>query len=166
MSELDMQSNDTSDREMVITRLIAAPRELVFKAFTDVEHISSWWGPDGFSTTTYSMDVRPGGEWRYTMHGPDGRDYENRVFYLEVTPPERLVYRHGGDDEVKGGVSFESTVTFVQQDGKTLVTLRGLFPTAAEFKRVAEEYGAIEGGHQTLARLARFVEHQWAQSAS
>lgn len=157
-SELDMESANTSDREMVITRLIDAPRELVFKTFTDVEHVSKWWGPNGFTTTTYSMDVRPGGEWRYVMHGPDGRDYENRVFYLEITPPERLVYRHGGEEEVKGGVSFESTVTFVEQGGKTLVTLKGVFPTAAERNRVVEEYGAIEGGEQTLARLAQFVE--------
>src|SRR5258705_101160 len=86
------------DREMLITRLFDAPRELVFGAWTDPERIANWWGPTGFTTTTSAMDVRPGGVWRFVMHGPDGRDYQNKIVYMEVVPPERLVYRHAGDD--------------------------------------------------------------------
>src|SRR5689334_18469516 len=75
MSARKNNPSDSSDREIVITRVIDAPRELVFAAFTDAEHISNWWGPNGFRTTTYEKDVRPGGVWRFTMHGPDGTDY-------------------------------------------------------------------------------------------
>lgn len=77
-----------------------APRELVFRAWTDPKHLAQWWGPNGFSTTTSAFDLRPGGVWRFVMHGPDGRDYENRVTFDEVVPPERLVYHRGGGDDV------------------------------------------------------------------
>jgi uncharacterized protein YndB with AHSA1/START domain len=147
---------DTADREMVITRLIAAPQELVFEAWTDPAHLASWWGPDGFATTTSAFDMRPGGVWRFVMHGPDGRDYENRITFDEVVRPERLVYRHSGDEDVEP-VRFTTTVTFVPDDGKTRVTLRAVFPTAAERERVVKEYGAVEGGKQTLARLDQYV---------
>ncbi len=78
---------DTADREIVITRLIAAPPELVFEAWTDPEHLAAWWGPDGFTTTTTALDMRPGGVWRFVMHGPDGRDYENRITFEEIVRP-------------------------------------------------------------------------------
>ncbi len=150
---------DTTDREMVITRLIAAPPELVFEAWTDPKHLAAWWGPNGFTTTTSAFDMRPGGVWRFVMHGPDGRDYENRITFEEIVRPERIVYRHGGGDDVEP-VSFNTTVTFAPEDGKTRVTLRALFPTAAERDRVVKEYGAVEGGKQTLARLDRYVSER------
>lgn len=74
-------AGDTADREIVITRVFDAPREQVFDAWTDSEHVSQWWGPNGFTTTTHEMDVRPGGVWRFIMHGPDGVDYKNRIVY-------------------------------------------------------------------------------------
>jgi uncharacterized protein YndB with AHSA1/START domain len=80
----------TTDREIVTTRVFDAPREMVFDAWTDPKHIGQWWGPIGFTTTTHEMDVRPGGVWRFTMHGPDGRDYKNRIVYTEIVRPERL----------------------------------------------------------------------------
>jgi uncharacterized protein YndB with AHSA1/START domain len=83
-----------SDREIVLTRVFDAPPETVFEAFTDPERVVHWWGPQGFATTVHEMDVRPGGEWRFTMHGPDGWDYRNRIVYLEVARPERIVYKH------------------------------------------------------------------------
>ncbi len=150
---------DTADREMVITRLIAAPPELVFEAWTTPEHLATWWGPNGFTTTTSAFDMRPGGVWRFVMHGPDGRDYENRITFDEIVRPERIVYRHGGGEDVKP-VTFNTTVTFTPEDGKTRVTLRAVFPTAAERDRVVEEYGAVEGGKQTLARLDQYVSER------
>ena len=75
---------DTADREIVVMRLFDAPRELVFAAWTDPKHLAQWWGPTGFSTTTRSIDIRSGGVWRFVMHGPDGRDYENRITYVEI----------------------------------------------------------------------------------
>jgi uncharacterized protein YndB with AHSA1/START domain len=156
MSEKNSTISETSDRELVFTRLLNAPRELVFKAWTDPEHVSQWWGPNGFRTTTHEMNVKPGGVWRFIMHGPDGRDYPNKIVFSEVVKPERLVYSHS-DDEGFEPVSFHVSVAFEDQDGKTKLTMRMLFDSAAELQRVAREYGAIEGAHQTLARLDEYL---------
>src|SRR5882672_685957 len=121
---------DTSDREITATRLFDAPRDLVFAMYTEQKHIEQWWGPRGFTTTTAEMKVVPSGTWRFTMHGPDGRDYKNRIVYLEVDRPNRLVYKH---DPEKGTepVNFEVTITFVEKSGKTEVNVRMVFPSAA-----------------------------------
>lgn len=145
---------ETADREMVLTRVLDAPRELVWEVWTDPQHIGQWWGPRGFTTTTYSMDVRPGGVWRFVMHGPDGVDYKNKIVYIEIVKPERLVYNHG-DDEGEAG-QFHVTVTFAAQGGKTKVTMRVLFASAAERDKVVKS-GAVEGGKQTLERLAEHL---------
>ena len=129
------------------SRLLDAPRDLVFDAWTDPEQVVQWWGPRGFTTTTHEMEVKPGGVWRFVMHGPDGRDYQNKITYLEVVRPERLVYKHGGDEDPEP-VSFQTTVTFVAEGDKTRVTMRAVFPTAEERDRVVKEYGAVEGGEQ------------------
>ncbi len=149
-------TTSTADREIVTKRTFDAPRELVFKAWTDPEHIGEWWGPTGFTTTTSEMDVRPGGTWRFIMHGPDGVDYPNLVTYIEVEPPERLVYTHG-DDDGDMSVQFVTTVTLVDRGGKTELTMQALFATAAERDRVIAEVGAIEGANQTLGRLAEYL---------
>lgn len=155
--ELDALSRAAAEeREIVITRLIDAPRALVFDAWTDPEHIGRWWGPRGFTTTTHSMDVKPGGEWRFVMHGPDGTDYKNKIVYLEVAKPERLVYKHEGG-EGDEAVKFQSSVTFAELGGKTNVTLRMVFATAAARDFVIKKHGAIEGGKQTLERLAEHL---------
>ncbi|HYR27592.1 MAG TPA: SRPBCC family protein [Thermoanaerobaculia bacterium] len=144
----------TSDREIVLTRVYDAPRDLVFTAWTDPRHLAKWYGPDGFTITTHEIDVRPGGHWNFMMHGPDGRDYPNRIVYHEVVRPERLVFAHGDDT---GSISFNVIVTFEQEKKKTRVTLRNIFATAEERDRVEREHGAIEGGNQTMARLAEHL---------
>lgn len=154
------EPSSTADREIVISRVFAAPRALVYKAFTDPVHVGRWWGPNGFSITTEVMDLRVGGVWRYVMHGPDGVDYPNWTRYLEVVPGERLVYDHGGDAEGTP-VQFQVTVTFVEVAGKTVLTMRSVFPTKEARDFVVENYGAIEGGRQTLAR---FAEHLWGRA--
>src|SRR5215217_2084562 len=106
----------TADREIVISRVISAPRELVFEAFTEVRHLSRWWGPDGFTTTTTSFEFRVGGEWDFVMHGPDGTDY-----------PERIALLHG---ESRGDPNaFESVLTFEQDGAATRIEMRTVFPT-------------------------------------
>jgi uncharacterized protein YndB with AHSA1/START domain len=140
-----------ADREIVITRVLDAPRDAVWAAWTDPAQVPRWFGPQGFTTTVHEMDVRPGGAWRFTMHGPDGVDYENDAVYEEVAEPERLRYRYGPDEE--GHPGFVSTITFEDQDGKTRITLRTVFESAAERDRQVEEVRAIEGGNQTLDRL-------------
>ncbi|HZW08377.1 MAG TPA: SRPBCC family protein [Phycisphaerales bacterium] len=156
-----------SEREIVLSRVYDAPPELVWRAWTDPEHIGRWWGPTGFTTTTHRIEVRPGGQWRFVMHGPDGTDYENLVTYVEVVEPERLVYRHGGAKDVEPvdftvTATFEKlvTATFDSADGagtRTRVTLRMVFPSPESRDFAVREYGAIEGGRQTLARLAEHL---------
>ncbi len=152
----ESEATTALDREIVIDRLVDAPRELVWKAWTELQHLERWWGPNGFTTTTREIDVRPGGVWRFIMHGPDGTDFKNRIVFREVTPPARLVYAHDDDGEGASG-EFLTTVTFVDVGGKTEVTMRSLFASKAERDRVVEEFGAIEGGKQTLARLAAYL---------
>ncbi len=147
---------NSADRELVFTRVFHAPRDLVFGAWTDPQHIGELWGPNGFRTTTHEMDVRPGGVWRFIMHGPDGVDYPNRIVYDEVAQPERLVYTHSGG---KAGetADFQATVTFAEQGAKTRLTMRMVFPSAADRDRVVRVYHADEGGRQNLERLAAYL---------
>ena len=149
-------ASPTADREILITRPVRAPRDLVFTAFTDPRHVAQWWGPDGFTLTTHRMDVRPGGTWRFVMHGLDGTDYPNRITYRAVVPPERLEYDHGSDVDDDPN-AFAVTVTFTERDGTTTITMRSVFATAAARDFVVTRYGAIEGGRQTLRRLEEYL---------
>jgi uncharacterized protein YndB with AHSA1/START domain len=158
-SNIDLQSDPHS---IIGSREFDAPRDLVFAAFTDPKHLAQWWGPDGFTTTTSAFEFRVGGTWRFVMHGPDGRDYQNRVTYDEIVPGERIVYRHGGGDDVEP-VRFKTTVTFEDLGGKTRITWRGQFPSAEERARVIKDYGADKGLAETMARLAEFVAGQARQ---
>ena len=139
------------------TREFDAPRELVFRAFTDPKHLAQWWGPEGFTTTTSHFEFRPGGTWRFVMHGPDGRDYQNRITFDEIVPNERIAYRHGGGDDVEP-VKFSQTVTFEDLGGgRTRIVWHGVFPNAEARDFVIKEYGADKGLVQTMARLAGYV---------
>jgi uncharacterized protein YndB with AHSA1/START domain len=155
--------SSTADREIVTTRLIDAPRELVYEAWTHPEHIGHWFGPDGFTTVTKSMDVRPGGAWRFVMHGPDGTDWPNVITYEEVTPPARLVYLHGDDKETD---MFHVTVTLDDENGKTALTMRAVFKTAEAREFVVRERGAIEGGKQTVSKLEQYVREMRGRGAA
>ncbi len=143
------------DREIVLSRVIDAPRELVFEAFTEVRHLSRWWGPEGFSTTTRSLDFRVGGEWDFVMHGPDGTDYPEWITWTEIIAPERIAMLHGESREDPN--AFESVLTF-QPDGEaTRIEMRTVFPTQELRQEAVEKYHAIEGGQQTLGNLAAYV---------
>jgi uncharacterized protein YndB with AHSA1/START domain len=145
----------TADREIVISRFISAPRELVFEAFTEVRHLSQWWGPDGFTTTTRAFEFGVGGEWDFVMHGPDGTDYQEWISWTEIAPPERIALLHGahrGDPD-----AFESFLTFAPDGAATRVDMRTVFPTKQLRDEAAEKYHAIEGGQQTLSNLAAYV---------
>jgi uncharacterized protein YndB with AHSA1/START domain len=147
-----------TDREIVVSRAFDAPRELVWEAWTKPEHVAKWWGPNGFTTTIEEFDVSPGGRFKQVMHGPDGTDYPNLSIFREIVPSERIVYSHGGGKQGGVGAHFEATWTFEAiGKGRTRVTGRLLFPTAEDRDFVVKEYGAIEGGKQTLARLAAHV---------
>lgn len=141
----------TADREIITTRVVDAPRELVWKAWTDREQVAQWWGPNGFTNTIQEMDMRPGGVWRFVMHGPDHVDYQNKIIFEEIVKPERLAYTH------VSGPKFQATATFDEQGGKTKLTMRMVFDTAAERDRTVQVFGAIEGAKQTLERLNQHV---------
>lgn len=148
---------ETDPRSIIGTRVFDAPRDRVFSAWTDPKHLAQWWGPNGFTTTTYLFEFRPGGVWRFVMHGPDGHDYQNRITFDEIVAPERIVYRHGGGDDVEP-VQFIQTVIFEDLgNGQTRMTWRGKFPSAEERARVIREYGADKGLVQTMARLADYA---------
>jgi uncharacterized protein YndB with AHSA1/START domain len=148
----------TADRELVITRVVDAPRELVWEAMTNPQHLIHWWGPRGFTTKVEKMDVRVGGVWKHVMQGPDAANYPNKSVFKEVLRPERIVFSHGGRRAGGPGVSFVSTWTFDAVDaGKTKVTIRMVFPSAQERDRVVKEFGALEGGKQTLERLGEYL---------
>jgi uncharacterized protein YndB with AHSA1/START domain len=151
MNESNNDVTGTADREIVTERVFDAPRELVYKAWTDPEHVAQWWGPNGFTNTIHEMDVRPGGVWRFIMHGPDGTDYKNEIEYLEVVKPELLVYLHGSTPK------FHVTVNFEDQNGKTKVTMRMLFDTAEQRDKTVKTFGAIEGAKQTFERLGQHL---------
>jgi uncharacterized protein YndB with AHSA1/START domain len=150
-------STNISDREIVISRVFDAPRELVWEAWTNPEHVAQWWGPNGFTTTIKKMDFRVGGVWKHVMHGPDGIDYPNSSVFKEIVKPERIVFAHGGRREGGPGAHFVATWTFEALDKQTRLTMRLVFDTPAERELVVTEFGAIEGGKQTLARLAEFL---------
>src|ERR1700749_3596832 len=145
----------TADREIVISRVISAPRGLVFEAFTEVRHLSRWWGPEGFTTTRRAFEFRLGGEWEFVLHGPDGTDYQEWISWTEIAPPERIALRHGEfrDDPD----AFESFLTFGSDGAATRIEMPTVFPTKQLRDEAAEKYHAIEGGQQTLANLAAYV---------
>ncbi|MBZ0201799.1 MAG: SRPBCC family protein [Ignavibacteria bacterium] len=145
------------DNEMIFTRIINAPRELVFEVWTDPKHLEKWWGPDGFSLSTSEYDLKSGGVWRFIMHGPDGKDFPNRVVFTEVSKPSLLKYRHTGDDETEW-IKFEVIITFEDLGNKTRLKMESVFETKEDLQRVNEQYGAFEGGKQHLARLAEHLE--------
>ena len=145
----------TADREVAISRVIDAPRELVFEAFTEVRHLSQWWGPDGFTTTTRAFEFRVGGEWDFVMHGPDGTDYQEWITWTEIAPPERIALLHGESRDDPN--AFASVLTFEPAGAATRIEMRTLFPTKELRDEAVEKYHAIEGGRQTLSNLAVYV---------
>ncbi|MEJ0037344.1 MAG: SRPBCC domain-containing protein [Gammaproteobacteria bacterium] len=152
---MSARASSSADREVFITRIINAPRNLVFDAWVDSKHADKWMGPTGYTTVTQSMEVRPGGQWRFTMSGPQGV-FPSRVTYIEVQKPARLVYRHGADKDDDPD-AFDVTVTFEDLGDKTHITMHSVFPTAAARDKVVKEFKAIEGGYQTLERLEQQV---------
>lgn len=152
-----MDNDEIDDRTITISREINASLASVWRAWTDPEHLIKWWGPDGFTNTFHEIDVRVGGTWLFTMHGPDGVDYPNRIVFTEIVPMQRISFLH---DSGEGDPHpFHGTASFLETEGKTTVTLANEFASKEERDRIVEEVGAIEGGKQTLGRLAAYVEN-------
>jgi uncharacterized protein YndB with AHSA1/START domain len=148
--------------ELRITRVYDAPVALVWAAWTQDEHVRHWWGPRGFSLTTHSKDVRPGGTWVYTMHGPDGKDWPNFTRYHVVEPHAKLVYDHGATSE-DARPMFRVTATFTDLGGKTELDMRMVMASAEEAAQ-ARIFVKAAGGNGTWDRLAEFLEKQVTQA--
>ncbi|HET6329435.1 MAG TPA: SRPBCC family protein [Holophagaceae bacterium] len=146
-----MTSNQTyaTEREIISTRLLDAPRELVWKVWTDPQHLVHWWGPNGFTNSFETYDFRPGGEWRFVMHGADGTDYPNHSVFVEIVEPERIVLDH------LSGPRFRMEAAFEDRGGKTALSFRATFATEKDYEAV--KGFAIEGNRQTLSRLEDLV---------
>lgn len=138
-----------------ITRVYDAPLAAVWEAWAISEEVAQWWGPRGFTLTTHSRDLRTGGHWHYTMHGPDGTDYENTTQYLEVVPMQRMVYDHGGHQDRPP--LFRATALFTERDGRTQLDMSMAFATP---EVAVEMRGFIRkaGGETTWDRLAEYLE--------
>lgn len=147
------------DREIVLSRVINAPRELVFSAWAEPRHLPQWFGPAGFTVETKSMEIRVGGEWRFDMIAPDGTRYTNRMRFRRIESPNLIEIDHGADKDNDPGI-FRTTITFdAQSGGRTVITLRQLHPTKAQ-RDAKIGFGAVEFGYQTLDKLAQYVERQ------
>jgi uncharacterized protein YndB with AHSA1/START domain len=146
------KKNDTN--EIKINRVYDAPLSVVWDAWTDVAQVAQWWGPRGFTLTTHSKDLRTGGHWNYTMHGPDGTDYPNKTKYLEVQKHHKLVYDHGANDSQPA--LFRVTVYFSEVNGKTKMEMTMSLATveaATEIRKFIKK----AGGDGTWDRLAEYL---------
>ena len=148
---------ETLEREIVLCRVIDAPRERVFAAWVDPAQITQWFGPSGFTCDTQECDIRPGGRWCFTYTGPDGTKWPNRIDFVTIDPPRLIEMDHGsGQDD--DPIRFHVTVTFdAQSNGKTVLTMRQFHPSA-ERRNAVINFGAVEYGYQTLDKLARHLQ--------
>lgn len=149
-------NEETKDREIRVSRVIDAPREMVFDAFTDPNQIVQWWGPRGFENSGDKIDVRPGGEWTFIMNGPDGAQYPNRIVFDEIVRPEKITYTHSGDAPDDPD-AFKTTVLFDDVNGKTKITMTGVFPSKSARDYVVEQFGALQGAQDNLDKLEEHV---------
>jgi uncharacterized protein YndB with AHSA1/START domain len=144
-------ANSVEARSFLHNRLIDAPRERVFRAFSDPAHLAKWWGPNGFSSTFETFDLRKDGHWKFTMHGPDGKNYPNENVFTELDAPRRVVIEH------IVGHHFVLTIEFIEEaDGKTLVQWVQTFDSAEERERIA--VFVIEANEHNLDRLEAEVK--------
>ena len=149
---MESQKSSTQDRELRVSRLLNAPVELVWEAWTQPEHIANWWGPDGFTSTIAKMDMRPGGDWHLVLHGPDGTDYRNESVFGEIIPLEKIVYQHTSSP------IFTATITFEAQGEQTLLQWHMLFQSREEFIQVVKTYKADEGLKQNVVKLDAYLQ--------
>lgn len=146
--------------EILIERLYDAPVSAVWAAWTEPDQVAQWWGPRGFTITTHSKELRPGGIWHYTMHGPDGTDYVNKTLYHEVEAGSKLVYDHGANDE--RAPLFRVTALFTEQNGKTHLSMCMALATA-EAAEETRRFIKQAGGNSTWDRLGEYLDKQLQQ---
>ncbi|MBS1911339.1 MAG: SRPBCC domain-containing protein [Bacteroidetes bacterium] len=144
--------------DLVLTRILDAPRDLVFKVWTDPLHVQNWWGPHGFTNPVCEVDIRPGGALRITMRGPDGVLYPGGGTFHEIIEPERIVFTATAFEDESGVPKLEvlNTVTFVEEGGRTTLTLTAVVVKSTP--EIAEALAGMEAGwSQSLEKFAAEV---------
>jgi uncharacterized protein YndB with AHSA1/START domain len=149
---MENEQNSREGRELLISRMLNAPVELVWEAWTNPEHVANWWGPDGFTNTVTTMDMTVGGEWNLVMHGPDGTDYKNKSIFKEIIPFKKIVYEHVTSPK------FLTTIEFEAQGEKTFINWHMLFESKEQFIQVVKTFKADEGLKQNIDKLNVYVE--------
>ena len=134
------------DRQITATRIIDAPREKVFKAWTDADHLSRWWGPNGFTNTFHEFDPHPGGKWRFIMHGPDKKDYPNESIFIKIDPPAFIAFAHISPPRFQLQGIFE-----VAPGNKTKLVFKQIFSTTEECRKIRPFIG--DKNEENLDRL-------------
>lgn len=147
-------SSSTADRELIISRVLNAPIELVWEVWTNADHIKNWWGPNGFTNTISKMNLKPGGEWNLVMHGPDGRDYKNKTVFKKIVKHKKIVYEH------VSAPKFTATIEFEKQGAKTFLKWQMLFETKEEFIQTVKTFKADEGLKQNVSKLESYIQAQ------
>ncbi|MGC3944370.1 MAG: SRPBCC family protein [Chryseolinea sp.] len=150
---------NTKEREIRTVRMFKAPLELMWEVWTSPDHIANWWGPKAFTSTIHQMDFREGGEWRLTLHGPDGTNYPNRSVFKEIVPFKKIVFEHFNPH-------FVTTVVFDSIGNETQVDWCMVFDTAELREIVVKAHGAEEGQKQNADRLGEYLLTKLQQSAS
>lgn len=145
------EKNSTQDRELLITRELNAPIDLVWEVWTKPEHISQWWGPDGFTNSISKMDMKPGGEWNLVMHGPDGKDYINKSVFKEIVKHRKIVIEHVSYPK------FLTTIEFDPRGEKTFLKWHMLFESREELIRVVKTFKADEGLKQNIRKMELYL---------
>ncbi|MCG6145561.1 SRPBCC family protein [Leptospira bandrabouensis] len=146
------------DNQVTYKRYFDVDVDLLFEVWSKPEHLSEWWGPDGFTLTIKSLDFSNGGIWEFVMHGPDGHDYKNKIQFIEISKPHFILYQHLGDGEGDEDVNFQSRIVFEKAGEGTNLIMEQIFSDKQELERVNEKYGAIEGGKQHIGNLAKYLE--------
>ncbi|MDB5258676.1 MAG: hypothetical protein JWM14_3371 [Chitinophagaceae bacterium] len=143
---------NTTARELRLSRTFKAPIELVWEVWTNPEHIANWWGPNGFTNTIDKMDVKEGGEWTFTMHGPDGTNFPNRSVYKEIIPFKKIVFEHFNPH-------FFTTVLFESKGAETLIDWSMLFDTVEMHDTIVKAHKADEGLKQNFEKLEKYLSN-------
>lgn len=146
------------DNQVTYKRYFDVDVDLLFEVWSKPEHLTEWWGPDGFTLTIKSLDFSNGGIWEFVMHGPDGHDYKNKIQFIEISKPHFILYQHLGDGEGDEDVNFQSRIVFEKAGEGTNLIMEQIFSDKQELERVNEKYGAIEGGKQHIENLAKYLE--------
>ena len=150
---MENKSNDTDGREQRTSVLLNAPVEIVWELWTKPELIKHWWGPLGFTNTIEKMQVEPGGEWIFTMHGPEGQDYPNKTIFREVAMHKKLVHEHFNPN-------FIAIIEFESQGNNTVLHWYKLYESKELFDLVEKHYKSNEGFKQTVDKLKAYLEQQ------